>query len=328
MRPIDWRRSWRSRSSSTPNANRRRPCPCLADGRTVIGLLDPAQGLGPREITAIADAYGCDSTIYKKESPDQTLDGIATQFLTAVTGAVGAGTPTSVVVLGHGLPTEIQSYHIRFERLAKALLDGAAGGAAPGRSGQGRGLRPRPASGTRPATRPLAGRGGLRRLLQRRLPHQPARRALPRGGPPRPRAHFAAGLHRRHQPGLRGPRRRRGEVRAALLAGRDRALFHPQAAARGRDARRLLREGRQHDVWLRPGADRGGRPGGAATGSSIPRWSRIRSCSCRSTRPTWRSSARSSGSQPTPRCPAGSTWGEAVAGRMSPPHAGHFGGPD
>lgn len=101
--------------------------PVLADGRTVIGLLDPAQGLGPREITAIADAYGCDSTIYKKASPDQTLETVAAEFLAAIKTAVAAGRPTSVVVLGHGLPTEIQSYHIRFERLAQALLDGAAG---------------------------------------------------------------------------------------------------------------------------------------------------------------------------------------------------------
>ncbi len=113
--------------------------PVLADGRMVIGLLDPAQGLGPREITAIADAYGCDSSIYKKEAPDQTLETVGNAFLTAVTAAVGAGKPTSVVVLGHGLPTEIQSYHIRFERLAKALLDGAAGGPRPEPVGAGGG---------------------------------------------------------------------------------------------------------------------------------------------------------------------------------------------
>ncbi len=101
--------------------------PVLAEGRTVIGLLDPAQGLGPREITAIADAYGCESTVFKKEAAEQTLDGVAGEFLSAVTAAVAAGKPTTVVVLGHGLPTEIQSYHIRFERLAMALLDGAAG---------------------------------------------------------------------------------------------------------------------------------------------------------------------------------------------------------
>jgi len=114
--------------------------PVLAAGRTVIGLLDPAQGLGPREITAISDAYGCESTIYKKEAAEQTIDGVATEFLAAVTKALAAGQPTSVIVLGHGLPTEIQSYHIRFERLAKAVLDGAAdpatgqGGAATGRA--------------------------------------------------------------------------------------------------------------------------------------------------------------------------------------------------
>jgi len=101
--------------------------PVLADGRTVIGLLDPAQGLGPREITAIADAYGCESTIFKKEAAEQTLDGVANEFLAAIAAAVGAGKPTTVIVLGHGLPTEIQSYHIRFERLAKAVLDGAGG---------------------------------------------------------------------------------------------------------------------------------------------------------------------------------------------------------
>ena len=104
--------------------------PVLADGRTVIGLLDPAHGLGPREITAIADAYGCESTIFKLQAPDETLAGVAAEFLAAITAAVRAGKPTSVVVLGHGLPTEIQSYHIRFERLAAALLDGAAGGGA------------------------------------------------------------------------------------------------------------------------------------------------------------------------------------------------------
>lgn len=101
--------------------------PVLARGRTVIGLLDPAQGLGPREITALSDAYGCDSTILKQQPPADTLDTIAAEFLSAITAAVAAGKPTSVVVLGHGLPTEIQSYHIRFERLAAALLDGAAG---------------------------------------------------------------------------------------------------------------------------------------------------------------------------------------------------------
>jgi hypothetical protein len=124
--------------------------PVLAAGRTVIGLLDPAQGLGQREVTAIADAYGCDATIFKQASADQTLESVAKEFLAAVTAAVAAGRPTTLVVLGHGLPTEIQSYHIRFERLARALLDGAVAmrpvvpesGQAPAQAGS-----PSPASG-------------------------------------------------------------------------------------------------------------------------------------------------------------------------------------
>lgn len=99
----------------------------LASDRTVIGLLDPAQGLGPREVIAIATAYGCESTIYKKEAANETLEQVAEQFLAATTAALAARQPTTLAVLGHGLPTEIQSYHIRFERLATALLDGAVG---------------------------------------------------------------------------------------------------------------------------------------------------------------------------------------------------------
>lgn len=110
--------------------------PVLAPGRTVIGLLDPAQGLGPREVLAIADAYDCDSTIYKKESAEETLESVASEFLAATTAALAAGKPTTLAVLGHGLPTEIQSYHIRFERLAQALLDGAAGTGQGGRIAQ------------------------------------------------------------------------------------------------------------------------------------------------------------------------------------------------
>jgi hypothetical protein len=101
-----------------------RDVPVLAPGRTVLGLLDPDRGLGPKEITAISDAYGCESMIFKKDGDGETLDGVAANFLSAMTAAVKSGKPTTVIVLGHGLPTEIQSYHIRFERLAKALLDG------------------------------------------------------------------------------------------------------------------------------------------------------------------------------------------------------------
>jgi len=99
--------------------------PVLAPGRTVIGLLDPARGLGPKEITTIAEAYGGSTTIFKKDQPGETIEGVAAEFLAAVREAAAGPTPVTVVVLGHGLPTEIQSYGIRFERVADALLEGA-----------------------------------------------------------------------------------------------------------------------------------------------------------------------------------------------------------
>lgn len=106
--------------------------PVLAPGRTVIGLLDPARGLEPREITAIAGAYGGTTTIFKKDEDGETLDTVADAFLDAVRNAAAAEQPFTVVVLGHGLPTEIQSYHIRFERLVDALVDGAVRRPSPG----------------------------------------------------------------------------------------------------------------------------------------------------------------------------------------------------
>lgn len=104
--------------------------PVLAPGRRVIGLLDPATGLGPKEITTITEAYGGTPTIFKKDTDGETLESVADAFLKAVSDAAADTVPTTIVVLGHGLPTEIQSYHIRFERLADAVVDGAARRAA------------------------------------------------------------------------------------------------------------------------------------------------------------------------------------------------------
>ncbi len=102
--------------------------PVFASGRTVIGLLDPDRGLDPKEITAIATAYGCSPTVFKKDADGETIAGVADDFLAAVRAVA---TPATIVVLGHGLPTEIQSYSIRYERLADALLEtGAADGRA------------------------------------------------------------------------------------------------------------------------------------------------------------------------------------------------------
>lgn len=98
--------------------------PVLAPDRSVIGLLDPDRGLEPKEITAIADAYRCNSTIFKKDDEGTSLETVAASFLAGVTAVVKSDKPTTIIVLGHGLPTEIQSYHIRFELLAKAMLDG------------------------------------------------------------------------------------------------------------------------------------------------------------------------------------------------------------
>lgn len=100
--------------------------PVLASGRHVIGLLDPDTGLGPKEVTTIAEAYGGTTQVFKKDEDGETLENVGDAFLTAVRDAAANPTPVTVVVLGHGLPTEIQSYHIRFERVADALIDGAA----------------------------------------------------------------------------------------------------------------------------------------------------------------------------------------------------------
>lgn len=98
--------------------------PVLAAGRHVIGLLDPARGLDPQEITAIASAYGTTATVFKqRDATGESIADVADAFLAAVRAATPAPAGTTIVVLGHGLPTEIQSYSIRFERLAAAFLD-------------------------------------------------------------------------------------------------------------------------------------------------------------------------------------------------------------
>lgn len=98
----------------------------VGPGRGMIGLLDPARGLDPKEITALATGYGTTATIFKQTKADQTIRQVADAFLGAVGKAAAAGAPTTVVVLGHGAPEEIQSYSISFERLAASLIDGAA----------------------------------------------------------------------------------------------------------------------------------------------------------------------------------------------------------
>ena len=101
--------------------------------RALVGLLDPDPGLAPKEITALADAYGAEATIFKRRSADDSISAVATRFLAAVEAAAAGSAPTTIVVLGHGLPEEIQSYSIPVDRLAAVLVAGA--GARPPATG-------------------------------------------------------------------------------------------------------------------------------------------------------------------------------------------------
>ena len=100
--------------------------PVIGPGCNLIGLLDPDHGLDPKEISSLAAAYDCTSTIFKKTSPSETLEEVGNAFLQSVAAAVESqNIPTTIIVLGHGLPKEIQSYHIPVDRLAKTLLTAA-----------------------------------------------------------------------------------------------------------------------------------------------------------------------------------------------------------
>jgi broad specificity phosphatase PhoE len=97
--------------------------PVLAAERRVIGLLDPARGLDPQEIETIATAYRARPTVFKQDvATGQSRADVAAAFLAAVREAAASHKPATVVVLGHGLPTEIQSYSIPVAALAAALL--------------------------------------------------------------------------------------------------------------------------------------------------------------------------------------------------------------
>jgi hypothetical protein len=95
----------------------------IGKGRDVIGLLDPDRGLDPREVTTIARAYNAASTnIFKQDGNNATIQSVGDDFLAAVSRAAHGDAPTTIIVLGHGLPEEIQSYAIPCDRLADAFL--------------------------------------------------------------------------------------------------------------------------------------------------------------------------------------------------------------
>jgi hypothetical protein len=94
----------------------------IGPARRIIGLLDPARGLDPKEITAIATGYGARAEVFKQNPASETIPQVADRFLAAVAESAAGREPTTVVVLGHGAPEEIQSYSIPCGRLAAALL--------------------------------------------------------------------------------------------------------------------------------------------------------------------------------------------------------------
>ncbi|MBU6277438.1 MAG: hypothetical protein KGQ61_12450 [Planctomycetes bacterium] len=102
----------------------------IGSGRTIIGLLDPDPGLAPKEITALADAYGASATVLKRTG-SEPLAEVAERFLAAIEAAAAASAPATIIVLGHGLPEEIQSYAIPVERVAAALVAGSRAKAGP-----------------------------------------------------------------------------------------------------------------------------------------------------------------------------------------------------
>jgi hypothetical protein len=112
----------------------------LGAGRHVIGLLDPDTGLDPKEVTTIAAAYGAEATVWKQgaggPNGPATKGATAEGFLQAAFDAAAGDGPQTIVVLGHGLPTEIQSYSIPCDALAAAFLGGAA--RRPRGAGEGR----------------------------------------------------------------------------------------------------------------------------------------------------------------------------------------------
>lgn len=96
----------------------------IGPGRPITALLDPDRGLDPKQITALATAYRTEADVLKRHD-GQTLADVSDAFLGALAGRAAAEDPATVVVVGHGLPKEIQSYGISVDRVASAVVDGA-----------------------------------------------------------------------------------------------------------------------------------------------------------------------------------------------------------
>jgi len=97
--------------------------PVIGPGRPITALLDPDRGLDPKQITGLAAAYGTTATVFKQQG-DRTRGDVAKEFLEALRTLARDGSPATVVVIGHGLPKEIQSYSIPVEDVARGLVPG------------------------------------------------------------------------------------------------------------------------------------------------------------------------------------------------------------
>lgn len=105
----------------------------IAADRPIVALLDPDRGLDRRQITTLATAYGTSADVYKLDSADTSLQDVGEAWLRGVGALIRTGRSPTVVVVGHGLPTEIQSYHIPVARLAATLFEASRDAQQAGR---------------------------------------------------------------------------------------------------------------------------------------------------------------------------------------------------
>ncbi len=98
----------------------------LGSGVSVVALLEPDRGLQRRQIDTLTQHYGAHAEVFQAEHGKENVVQAADDFLKAVQSVAERGEPATVVVLGHGLPDTVQSYALRYDALAEAILLGAA----------------------------------------------------------------------------------------------------------------------------------------------------------------------------------------------------------
>jgi hypothetical protein len=97
----------------------------IGPGRSIVALLGPERGLQRQIITTMAAAYGAPASVFKLDETQQTLAQFTAEYLAVVERLAAGVQPATLVILGHGLPEEIQEYKIQCRELAAALCAGA-----------------------------------------------------------------------------------------------------------------------------------------------------------------------------------------------------------